>query len=125
MLDRRTRGIAAGTVVELEDAERRPLGAAAFNAGSKIAVRMLDPDPAAEIGRDWFAARLARALALRETLFDAPFYRLAHAEADGLPGVVIDRFGDAAVVQPNAAWADARLPRWSRRCRRSPASRPW
>ena len=51
----------------------------------------------------------ARALALRETLFDAPFYRLVHAEADGLPGVVIDRFGDAAVVQPNAAWAEARL----------------
>ena len=52
----------------------------------------------------------ARALALRETLYDAPFYRLVHAEADGLPGVVIDRFGEAAVVQPNAAWADARLP---------------
>jgi hypothetical protein len=35
------------------------------------------------------------ALALRERLHDAPFYRLVHAEADGLPGVVIDRFGDA------------------------------
>jgi 23S rRNA (cytosine1962-C5)-methyltransferase len=86
-----------------------PLALAAFNPGSKIAARILDPDPGAEIGRDWFAARLARALALREVLFDAPFYRLAHAEADGLPGVVIDRFGDAAVVQPYAAWADARL----------------
>jgi 23S rRNA (cytosine1962-C5)-methyltransferase len=32
-----------------------------------------------------------------------------HAEADGLPGVVIDRFGDAAVIQPNAAWAEAHL----------------
>ena len=97
-------------MVELQDAERRPLGAAAFNAGSKIAVRLLDADPAAAIDADWFAARLARALALREALFDAPFYRLVHAEADGLPGVVIDRFGDAAVVQPNAAWAEARLP---------------
>ena len=57
----------------------------------------------------WFAARLARALALREALFDAPFYRLVHAEADGLPGVIVDRFGDAAAVQPNAAWAEARL----------------
>ena len=84
-------------------------GRAAFNAGSKIAARLLDPDPAAEIDAGWFAARLARALALRETLFDAPFYRLVHAEADGLPGVVVDRFGDAAVVQPNAAWAEARL----------------
>ena len=110
VLDRRTRGIAPGSVVVLEDAERRPLGTAAFNAASKITVRMLDPDPAAEIGRDWFAARLARALALRETLFDAPFYRLVHAEADGLPGVVIDRFGAAAAVQPNAAWAEVLLP---------------
>jgi 23S rRNA (cytosine1962-C5)-methyltransferase len=61
------------------------------------------------IGRDWFAARLARALALGSRLYDAPFYRLVHAESDGLPGVVIDRFGDVAVVQPNAAWAEAHL----------------
>ncbi len=37
----------------------------------------------------------------------SPIYRLIHAEADGLPGVIIDRFGDIAVVQPNAAWAEA------------------
>lgn len=109
VLDRRTRAIPAGSLVALQDAERVPLALAAFNPESKIAARVLDPDPDAEIDRDWFAARLSRALALRETLFDAPFYRLIHAEADGLPGVVIDRFGDAAVVQPNAAWADARL----------------
>jgi 23S rRNA (cytosine1962-C5)-methyltransferase len=110
VLDRRTRALPAGAVVALEDAERRPLGAAAFNPGSKIALRLLDPDPAAEIDEAWFAARLARAQALRAALFDAPFYRLAHAEGDGLPGVIVDRFGDAAVVQPNAAWAEARLP---------------
>ena len=109
VLDRRTRGIPSGSVVTLEDAERRPLGTAAFNAASKITVRMLDDDPAAEIDEAWFAARLVRALDLRETLFDAPFYRLVHAEADGLPGVVVDRFDATAVVQPNAAWADARL----------------
>ncbi len=40
---------------------------------------------------------------------DAPFYRLVHAEADGLPGVVIDRFGDVASIQPNAAWAEVLL----------------
>jgi 23S rRNA (cytosine1962-C5)-methyltransferase len=109
VLDRRTRAIPPGTVVELQDAERQPLGAAAFNAGSKIAVRLLDPDPAGAIDAGWFAARIARALTLREALFDAPFYRLVHAEADGLPGVIVDQFGDAAVVQPNAAWAEARL----------------
>lgn len=109
VMDRRTRAIPPGALVELQDAERRPLGLAAFHPGSKIAARMLDADPAAEIGPAWFAARLRRALALREDLFDAPYYRLVHAEADGLPGVVIDRFGDALAVQPNAAWAEARL----------------
>ncbi len=109
VLDRRTRAIPAGSVVTLVDAERAPLALAAFNPASKIAARVLDFDIDAVIDRDWFAARLTRALALREALFDAPFYRLVHAEADGLPGVVIDRFGEAAVVQPNAAWADARL----------------
>ena len=104
--DRRTKALAPGSLVRLEDAERAPLGVATVNPNSKIIARMLDADPAAVIDRGWLAARLARALALRETLFAAPFYRLVHAEADGLPGVVIDRFGDAAVIQPNAAWAD-------------------
>jgi 23S rRNA (cytosine1962-C5)-methyltransferase len=71
---------------------------------------MLDPDPEAQIGRDWLRARIARALALRARLYPAPFYRLVHAEADGLPGLVIDRFGDAAAIQPNAAWAERLLP---------------
>lgn len=109
VLDRRTRALAPGSVVTVEDAERRPLATAGFNPASKIALRRLDADPLAEIDRPWFERRLRRALALRETLCDAPFYRLVHAEADGLPGVVIDRFGDAAVVQPNAAWAEVRL----------------
>lgn len=109
VLDRRARAIPAGAIIVLQDAERRPLGAAAFNPGSKIAARMLDRDPEAEICQSWFEKRIASALALRETLFDAPYYRLIHAEADGMPGVVIDRFGAAAVIQPNAAWADARL----------------
>jgi 23S rRNA (cytosine1962-C5)-methyltransferase len=109
VLDRRTRSVPAGTLVRVEDAERRPLGLAALNPASRIAARMLDTDPEAELGRDWFAARFARALALRDHLFDAPFYRLVHAEADGLPGVIVDRFGDVAVVQPNAAWAEILL----------------
>ncbi|MEY4305644.1 MAG: hypothetical protein RIT52_1819 [Pseudomonadota bacterium] len=105
--DRRTQNLAPGALAVLEDGERRPLGLVTVNTKSKIIARVLDRDPEAEINQDWFAVRLTRALALRERLFDAPFYRLIHAEADGLPGVVIDRFGDAAVIQPNAAWAEA------------------
>ncbi|MEC9433014.1 MAG: class I SAM-dependent rRNA methyltransferase [Pseudomonadota bacterium] len=108
VMDRRTRKIAPGAVVELQDPYRQPLGLVAFNADSAISARLLDPNPAAEIDADWLDARLAQALALREHLFDKPFYRLVHAEADFLPGLVVDRFGDAAVFQPNAAWADAR-----------------
>lgn len=106
VLDRRTRALAPGSIARLEDAERRALGVVAVNPLSKIVARMLDPDPEAVIGRAWLAARLARALALRERLYDAPYYRLVHAEGDGLPGLVIDRFGDVAAIQPNAAWAD-------------------
>ncbi len=108
VLDRRTSGLTPGTLAVLEDAER-PLGLVTVNPTSKIVARMLDRDPAAVVDQAWFAARLTRALALRTRLYPAPFYRLVHAEADGLPGVVIDRFGDVAVVQPNAAWAEALL----------------
>ncbi len=107
--DRRTKALAPGALAVLEDAERRPLGLVTVNTQSRIIARMLDRDPGARIDGAWLAARLARALALRARLYDAPFYRLVHAEADGLPGVVIDRFGAAAVVQPNAAWAEAHL----------------
>jgi 23S rRNA (cytosine1962-C5)-methyltransferase len=107
--DRRTKKLAPGTLAVLEDEARSPLGLVAVNPGSRIFCRMLDRDPAAVPDQAWFAARLTRALELRERLFDAPFYRLVHAEADGLPGVVIDRFGDTCVVQPNAAWAEALL----------------
>ena len=109
VLDRRTSALTPGALAVLEDADRKPLGLVTVNPASKIVCRMLDRDPMAEIGTDWFVARLGRALALRERLYAAPYYRLVHAEADGMPGVVIDRFGDLAVVQPNAAWAEAHL----------------
>ncbi|MGX0876861.1 23S rRNA (cytosine1962-C5)-methyltransferase [Roseovarius sp. MBR-154] len=108
--DRRTRALAPGTVAVLEDAERAPLGLVAVNPASRITARMLDRDAGARVDAAWFTARLSRAQELRTRLFELPFYRLVHAEADGLPGVVIDRFDDIAVIQPNAAWAEALLP---------------
>ena len=109
VLDRRTKALAAGTLAVLEDGERRPMGLVAVNPSSKIFCRMLDADTTAVIDTAWFAQHLRHALSMRARLYEQPFYRLIHAEADGLPGVVIDRFGDVAVVQPNAAWADLRL----------------
>lgn len=107
--DRRTKALLPGALAVLEDEARAPLGLVAVNPASKIMCRMLDRDPAAVVDQAWFAVRLKRALELRERLFDKPFYRLVHAEADGLPGVVIDRFGETCVVQPNAAWAETHL----------------
>ncbi|MFD1158091.1 RSP_2647 family RNA methyltransferase [Roseovarius aestuarii] len=108
--DRRTRALAPGTIAVLEDAERNALALVAVNPDSRIMARVLSRDLNAAIDAVWLADRLARALDLRKRLYQTPFYRLVHAEADGLPGVVIDRFGDVAVIQPNAAWADALLP---------------
>lgn len=107
--DRRTKSLTAGTTAVLQDENREPLGLVAVTPGSKIIGRMLDTNPEAQIDEAWFVDRLIRALDLRTRFFDQPYYRLVHAEADRLPGVIIDRFGDTCVIQPNAAWADARI----------------
>lgn len=104
--DRRTRKIAPGTIAVLEDADRAPIAQVAVNPNSRIMARVLERDLTRPVDRGWLVEKLQTALSLREHLFDAPFYRLVHAEADGLPGVVIDRFDDTCVVQPNAAWAE-------------------
>ena len=107
--DRRTRKIAPGALAVLEDDKRQPIALVAVNPGSKIMCRVLDRDIDARLDADWFETRLRRALQMRERLFDAPYYRLIHAEADGFPGVIIDRFAKACVIQPNAAWAETHL----------------
>ncbi|MFP7571425.1 RSP_2647 family RNA methyltransferase [Marivita sp. S2033] len=108
--DRRTRAMTPGSIAVLEDADRSPLALVGVNPNSKIFGRVLDDPTVGAPDQAWFETRIRRALDLRERLFDTPFYRLIHAEADGLPGVIIDRFGDVAVIQPNAAWADLLLP---------------
>jgi 23S rRNA (cytosine1962-C5)-methyltransferase len=88
---------AAGALVRVLAHNDRPQGLAYVNPQSLICARLLGtwaiPDSA------WFAGRIRRALALRERLYAHPFYRLAYGESDGLPGLVIDRFGTACVVQ--------------------------
>ncbi len=96
-----------GALVRLESHEGRPLGVASFNRHTLIAGRLLSRDPQAEIDAGFLHARLARALRLREQLVEGPYYRLCHAEADGLPGLVIDRFGEVVVMQLNAAGMQA------------------
>jgi 23S rRNA (cytosine1962-C5)-methyltransferase len=106
VIDRRTKTLTPGAIARLEDAERNFLALVGVNPNSRIFARVLDRDETMAFDEAWFAARIAAALAHRETLFKDPFYRLIHAEADGVPGVIVDRFGDTVVIQPNAAWAD-------------------
>lgn len=108
VLDRRSRAIAGGAIAVLEDSARAQIGTGIASVSAKIGFRMLDPDPAARIDGGWLHARLRAALALRTSLYDAPYYRLIHAEGDGLPGLIVDRFGDVMVMQPNLGWLEAR-----------------
>jgi 23S rRNA (cytosine1962-C5)-methyltransferase len=108
-MDAAAKALPAGAVVTLTDAGGELLGTAHFNAHTLIAARLLTREPDAAIDEAFIAERLRAARTLRERLFPKPYYRLAHAEADGLPGLVIDRFDDTYVVQPNTAGMNAGL----------------
>ena len=90
-----------GELVRVLAHNDRALGLAYVNAQSLISARLLEtwslPDAA------WLAARIRAALRLREHLYPQPYYRLVYGESDGLPGLVIDRYGSACVVQIGTA----------------------
>ena len=90
-----------GELVRVLAHNDRALGLAYVNPQSLICARLLGtwtlPDAA------WFAARIRIALALRERLYAQPYYRVVYGEADGLPGLVIDRYGAQCVVQIGTA----------------------
>ena len=102
-MDEAAKALAPGSVVNLRGEDGRAFGTGAFNPKSLIAVRLWSDDCDVAITSDFFAARLKRALALREAIYDKPFYRLVHAEGDGLPGLVIDRFDDTLTLQIGTA----------------------
>ncbi len=109
-MDAAAREVPPGDLVRLVDSHGEALGTALFNRRPLIAARLLSRRSDVTIDRDFLAARLARALQIRERLFDRPYFRLCHAEADGLPGTVIDRFGPTLVLQVNTAGMARRLP---------------
>ena len=98
-MDEDARVLPPGTLVALRRVDGKPLGVGTFNPHALIAFRLFSRDVRAAVDRGLVAGRLERALDLRRRLFAEPFYRLVHAEADGLPGLVADRFGDVLVVQ--------------------------
>ena len=103
------KAIKPGSIVTLRQADGRPIGIAFFNPKSLISGRVITRNPEATIDAGFWQRRLERAQRLRDRLIGVPFYRLAHAEADGLPGCVIDRYGDVVVVDVSSAGMDASI----------------
>jgi 23S rRNA (cytosine1962-C5)-methyltransferase len=100
----------AGDLVKVTTARGRPVGFAMFSDQSEITLRMISHGssaPPATFVRD----RIAAAIAFRESLqLDATAYRLVHGEADRLPSLIVDRYGDYLVVQALSQGIDRRLP---------------
>jgi 23S rRNA (cytosine1962-C5)-methyltransferase len=109
-MDAAAKALPPGTVVRLADSNGAPLAMAMFNPHSLIAARVLTRERGEDIDENFLRSRIETALALRERLYREPFYRLIHAEADGLPGLVIDRFGRTLVVEVNSAGMETLTP---------------
>ena len=90
-----------GELVRVLAHNDRALGLAYVNPKSLIAARMLQTWKIPDV--PWLAARIRTALGLRDRLYPQPYYRLVYGESDGLPGLVIDRYGSACVVQIGTA----------------------
>lgn len=92
-----------GTEVIVTAHDGFELGAAYVNPHSLIAGRIFSRHPRQVLCTAFFEEQIAAALAHRDRVYDAPFYRLVFSEADGLPGVIVDRFDMHLVVQINTA----------------------
>jgi 23S rRNA (cytosine1962-C5)-methyltransferase len=98
----------AGDVVTLRRVDGMSLGTAYMDPQALICARKFAADGDAALDPAFFAAAVGRCLAQRDAVFDAPCYRLAYGDSDGLPGLVIDRFHDYLVLQ----FHNAGIERW-------------
>ncbi|HVC09568.1 MAG TPA: class I SAM-dependent rRNA methyltransferase [Elusimicrobiota bacterium] len=101
-------GAAAGDLAEIAAASGRLLGTAFYNPSSLIACRMISRQSVLADG-DFFRRRLRRAFSERERRVGESAYRLCFGESDGLPGLVIDRYGDHLVLEVLSAGIERRL----------------
>lgn len=94
-----------GAAAQIQDSRGVAVGSGYVNPRSLICARLVSRDPRRVLDADLLRERLAQALALRERLYGAegPYYRLAFGESDRLPGLVVDRYGDALVAQVTTA----------------------
>jgi len=99
----------AGETAKIVDAKGEFLAWGAYSPASKIRVRVWSRDQGRKIDREFFRARLEKAIRLRRRILDIGefnAYRFVHAESDGLPGFVVDRYADTLVVQFLTCGAD-------------------
>ncbi|MEZ5648344.1 MAG: class I SAM-dependent rRNA methyltransferase [Alphaproteobacteria bacterium] len=106
VMDTTAKALPAGSLVTVVTASGQSLGVWIFNSKPLISLRLLDPHFDTLIDHHFLEQRFSQAVALRTRLFNRPFYRLIHAEADGLPGLIIDRYDQVVVVQQNTAGMD-------------------
>lgn len=92
-----------GEPVQIEDAGGHVLGTGYVNPHALICARLVSRDPKYVLDQSLITHRLNVALSLRERLFGDPYYRLAFGDSDGLPGLVVDRYGDVCVAQITTA----------------------
>lgn len=103
MVERPTTRIAPGSVVEIDDKAGQWVGRGLYNGHSRITLRVLTADANELIDAAFFANRIGTAVALRRDILQldavTDAYRVVHSEADGLSGLVIDRFGSTLVLE--------------------------
>ncbi len=92
-----------GQPVAIENDQGKWLGMGYVNPNSLICARLVSRDRKVALDQSLLVHRIKVALSLREARFAGPYYRLLFGEADGLPGVIADRYGDHLVVQITTA----------------------
>ncbi|MEQ1753963.1 MAG: class I SAM-dependent rRNA methyltransferase [Micropepsaceae bacterium] len=107
VMDKAVKALPAGTLVDVIGEQGNEFGTAYFNPHSLIAARLLTARQGSPINEGFFADRIQQARNLRDRLIRTPYYRLLHADADGCPGLIIDRFDDVFVAQSGTAGMDA------------------
>jgi 23S rRNA (cytosine1962-C5)-methyltransferase len=102
-----------GQPVMIQSSNGKPIGAGYINPNVLLCARLVSRDLGHPLSPSLLVHRLNVALSLRERLYDRPFYRLVYGEGDGLPGLIVDRYGEVCVAQLTTAgmdrWQDAVL----------------
>lgn len=100
------RNLTPGEPVEILSSRDRWMGYGYVNPNSLLCARLMSRQRKALVDENLIRTRIQSALALRERIYPAPFYRLVFGEADGLPGLVVDRYGDVLALQITTAGMD-------------------